>query len=439
MPIAERSVPSTSHLRRLSCSSLLLGLLAASSGCGSGSTETGILINLANVPARTSRIAVKTTLDGRNGNMDTGEFAASGLTRFGVTVPATATGALNIDLTVYDADHCVQGTTTVMASLPAARGTQVTASVSAKSPRQCEPLLPCADRTLCTQTKAQTNRLWSVWALSNTDVWAVGDSSTVLHWDGKTWTLNNNGIPAGISLSSVWASAPDDVWAVGANTALITGHIFHFDGTSWTQSYMGTRYLNWIHGTSKNDIFVVGVSNAGATVPGDFRRYNATTKGWDFINAGVNRDYFAVWASSPTDVWVGGGNGTLVRFTGTSTMTIPIGATNDIHGVHGYVTQSGQTIVYAVGLGGLVARYDGSATPRLTAIGALALNGVLASPEAVYVVTSSGTLYKSEGVTDIFTSFSSGFDTLYGISLAPNGIGWVVGGGGFQGYIDTRP
>jgi hypothetical protein len=426
--IAKHAARSLTALIGLSC-------IAA---CG-GSSEVGILINLANQPARTSRIKVKGTLNGRLAAADQTEFAASGLTRFGIKVPATAVGNLNIALTVYDADHCIQGTAEVMTSLPAARGSNFIASISAKSPRQCEPLLPCADRTLCTQTKTQNNRLWSVWALSNTDVWAVGDSSTVLHWDGKTWTLNNNGIPAGISLSSVWASAPDDVWAVGGNAAVTAGYIFHYDGTSWTQNYTGARYLNWIHGTSKNDIFVVGISNSTATMPGEFRRYNQTTNGWDFINAGVNKDYFAVWASSPTDVWIGGGNGTLVRFTGTSTMTIPLGATNDIHGVHGYVTQSGQTIVYAVGLGGLVARYGGSTAANLNAAGTQALNGVLASPEAVYVVTSNGTLYKSEGVTDIFTSFSSGTDTLYGINLAPNGIAWIVGNAGFQGYIDTRP
>ncbi len=434
MPTAACSVLTGRSLPALSWLGLGAALLTAS--CGSGSTETGILINLANLPSRTSRIAVKTNLDGKAGTMDTGEFAASGLTRFGVTVPATSTGALNIDLTIYDADHCIQGNTTVMASLPAARGTQVTASISAQSPRKCEPLLPCADRTLCTQTKTQNNRLWSVWAISSTDAWAVGDASTVLHWDGKTWTPNNTGIPGGISLSSVWASAPDDVWAVGGTT-LSLGYIFRFDGTRWNQSYTGSRYLNWIHGTSRNDIFVVGASDAGVTLPGDFRRFNPSTNGWDFINSTVKRDFFAVWANTPTDVWVGGGVGTFLRYNGTSVISIPIGATNDLHAVTGYLTQSGQTIVYGAGLGGLVVRYDG--TPHLSGILTLPLNGIAATPEAVYVSTTNGTIYKSDGVTDIFTSFRSGTDTLNGISLAPNGIGWIVGDVGFQGYIDTRP
>ena len=39
---------------------------------------------------------------------------------------------------------------------------------------------------------------------------------------------------------------------------------------------------------------------------------------------------------------------------------------NDLHSVTGYVTQSGQTIVYGAGLGGLVVRYDG--TPHLSVL-----------------------------------------------------------------------
>ena len=422
---------------RLLSASLFVGGLLGLAGCGSGSSELGILINLANTPMRINRIAVTTTLDGKPGMMDQAEIPATGLTRFGVTVPSTASGTLNVDLKIYDVDRCTQGRAQVMASLPAARGTQVTATIAQQSPRQCEPLLPCADRTLCTQTKAQTNRLWSVWAIAHTDVWAVGDSSTALHWDGSAWSLKNDGIPAGISLSGVWASGPNDVWAGGANPNLSTGHIYRYDGTTWKQSHSGPRYINWIHGTSKDDIFAVGTTNAAGTVPGEFRRWNSATSTWDSLNSGVNRDLFAVFAFSPTDVWIAGGVGTLLRYNGTSVNPITVGATNDLQSVHGYVTSSGQTIVYAVGKAGIVVRYDGS--PRVTTIGAMANNAVLATPEAVHVLSGGGTIYKSPGITDIFTAFTAGSDILYGAHQAGNGIAWIVGNTGFTGYLDTRP
>ena len=34
----------------------------------------------------------------------------------------------------------------------------------------------------------QGNPLNSVWQSSDTDIWAVGDHGTIVHWDGKAWT-----------------------------------------------------------------------------------------------------------------------------------------------------------------------------------------------------------------------------------------------------------
>lgn len=416
----------------------LIGL-ACIAACGE-SPEVGILVNLANLPARTTRIAVKGTLDGRPALADQTELAATGLTRFGIKVPVTARGSLAIDLTVYDSDRCIHGTGALSVNLPTARGTDLSASISAKAPRQCEPLLPCADRTLCTQTKTQNNLLTSVWAISSSDVWAVGLASTALHWDGKTWTPSDSGIPAGLRLRSVWANAPDDVWLVGGNDALTTGQIFHFDGTRWSQSDSGTRYLYSVYGTSKTDIFAVGNSNNAGSVPGEFKRYNAATNLWESIDTGVAQHMYAVWALSPTNVWIAGDQGTLLHYNGTTVSRINLGGTTSaLYALSGYLTQNGQSLVlYALGAAGIVVRYDGSS--HISNIGTgFSINSVFASSQAVYAVGTNGTTYKSQGVTDSFSGFNTGSDTLYGIHLAPNGIGWVVGDNGFQGYIDTRP
>ena len=411
----------------------LLGLV----GCGSGASEIGILINLANSPARINRIGVTTSLDGKPGTVDQSEFPATGLSRFAVTVPGAASGNLNIDLKIYDVDRCTQGTAQVMASLPAARGTQVTANITQQSPRRCEPLLPCADRTLCTIQKTQNNKLWSIWAIAHNDVWAVGESATVLHWDGTTWALKSDGIPAGVSLSSVWASGPSDVWAVGGSSTATAGYIYRFDGSSWKQTHSGPRYINWVHGADKDTLFAVGTVSVTPSLPGVFLRWNSSTSAWDTISGTPSRDLFGVWVQSATEVWVAGGVGTLLRYNGMSLNPITIGATNDLQTVHGYVTSGGQTIVYAAGKTGIVVRYDGS--PRITNVGSMTHNSVLATPEAVYVVSGSGTVYKSPGITDVFTPFTTGTETLLGVSLASNGIAWIVGTNGFTGYLDTRP
>src|SRR5262245_64076726 len=50
--------------------------------------------------------------------------------------------------------------------------------------------------------------------LSASDAWAVGESSTVLHWNGTSWAKVT--IPVtGVDLSAVDALSPSDVWAAG--------------------------------------------------------------------------------------------------------------------------------------------------------------------------------------------------------------------------------
>ena len=52
-----------------------------------------------------------------------------------------------------------------------------------------------------------------VWGSSNSDVFAVGDGGTILHYDGSTWTTMNSG--TNYSLTGVWGSTSSDVFAVG--------------------------------------------------------------------------------------------------------------------------------------------------------------------------------------------------------------------------------
>src|SRR2546427_7409028 len=82
----------------------------------------------------------------------------------------------------------------------------------------------------------QGNPLRSVWGSASTDVWAVGDAGTILHWDGSAWS----GFPSGTGniLYSVWGSASTDVWAVGD-----AGTILHWDGSAWSTVSTGTTHV----------------------------------------------------------------------------------------------------------------------------------------------------------------------------------------------------
>jgi hypothetical protein len=71
---------------------------------------------------------------------------------------------------------------------------------------------------------------YGVWGTSSKDIYAVGNpmfkaDEAILHYDGTSWSK----LPppkSGVSYFDVWAASPTDVWAVGQ-----TGSILHYDGT----------------------------------------------------------------------------------------------------------------------------------------------------------------------------------------------------------------
>lgn len=422
---------------------LLPIVCALSPACG-GNELTSFVLQLAGIPVRTDRIALKAMLDrSAPSSLSPSELSAAGLSQLAVRLPSDARGHLDVSLTALDGDRCIQGMAATAVDLPAARGTPVPVPFSLQSPRKCDPLLPCADKTLCAQTPLQSTRLWSVWAISSTDAWAVGDASTILHWDGQSWQQQIGTLPLTIDLSSVWASGPADVWVVGGPAGGSAGYVFHFDGTKWLQSGIGaTRYLNAIYGIDHRDIWTVGMGNTAGTAPGEFWHWDGATWAPVITGTGTNGDNYGVWASTPNEIFVVGSNGSMQRLNNGTWSKINTGGTNNLYAVSGYVPAGGgPSVVYAAGAGGQVIHYDGLTAKRITAAAAgVTLYSVWASAAAVYAAGTGGTLIRSVALSDSFVPlYSRTTNGLNGMATAPNGIVWVVGLSGFQGYFDTRP
>jgi hypothetical protein len=71
--------------------------------------------------------------------------------------------------------------------------------------------------------------LRAVYGFSSNDIWAVGDESTVLHWDGHAWTKLTTPLdtmPDKPRLMAVWGSSKNDIW-IGGN-----GVMLHFEGSA---------------------------------------------------------------------------------------------------------------------------------------------------------------------------------------------------------------
>lgn len=91
----------------------------------------------------------------------------------------------------------------------------------------------------------------ALWSFGTNDVWALGENGA-LHFDGSTWTENDD--PALAGLLGLWGSATGHLTAVGA------GRIEEFDGATWTEGDSRTATLYAVTGASDDDRWAVGTA-----------------------------------------------------------------------------------------------------------------------------------------------------------------------------------
>ena len=58
-----------------------------------------------------------------------------------------------------------------------------------------------------------TSELYGVWGTSSSDVFAVGFTGTILHYDGKKWSAMTSNTT--YDLLSIWGASSSDIFAVG--------------------------------------------------------------------------------------------------------------------------------------------------------------------------------------------------------------------------------
>jgi hypothetical protein len=106
-----------------------------------------------------------------------------------------------------------------------------------------------------------TETLRSVWAVSATDAFAVGENGVILRWDGTAWSTMSSAADswAGRRLTGVWGSSATNVFAVGE-----TGTLLRFDGTRWSeQPFDSVSDLAAVWGSSAGNVFVVSAALDG--------------------------------------------------------------------------------------------------------------------------------------------------------------------------------
>lgn len=271
-------------------------------------------------------------------------------------------------------------------------------------------------------------RLYGVWGSAVDDVYAAvrtgsdGDPS-LLRFDGDAWApVELNGAPA---MFDVWGAAADDVWAVGWD-----GAIAHYDGADWTLEIVdATASFDRVWGSGTDDVYAVGWRTWNEGV-----MFHKDGTGWSEVLGSEFPILVDVWGSGPDDVWVVAGYQVWHRDeSGWARLSdVPTASFAAVRG-------DGLGNVWFAGAWGAVWLYDGAEWTEVALADTDALRGLWGAGEDIVAVGDGGAILRHEadvwsadnGLTNTFLDsvWGSGTDDVFavgegGVILRGSGGDW---------------
>jgi hypothetical protein len=177
------------------------------------------------------------------------------------------------------------------------------------------------------------NQLYSVVAVSSTNVWAVGETgfpgkALTLRWNGSAWQVVPNACGAPLQSVSAIRTLNADLWAVGSST------ICRLGAAGWRvvpspQPPPGEAFLlQDVSGTSPKDVWAVGFR---AIPDGEHVDFAPLIEHWDGRQWSVNpivpgQSLYGVQAIAPNDAWAVGTDGArqiILHWDGSSWSKVP--------------------------------------------------------------------------------------------------------------------
>lgn len=263
--------------------------------------------------------------------------------------------------------------------------------------------------------------------LSSSNGWAVGNTGTIEHYDGSSWTLIPSGTAAdlfGISFGPPSAPNTNAGFAVGGSGG--TAVALFWSGFSWYPIMTGLSSPD-----AKNLAAVSAVSSTDAwavdSVTGTFWHWSGTAGlggGWNEVSSAVG-GLNSVFMTSSTDGWAVGSGGIIYHYTGGGWALFTTAGTT-----LNSVFMLSQNDGWAVGNGGAIFHYisgtwSGPISPVPTGQN---LNSVfMISSSEGWTVGASGTvLHYLNGAWGFVQNLSGISQNLNAASFS-GGIGWAVG------------
>jgi hypothetical protein len=306
----------------------------------------------------------------------------------------------------------------------------------------------------------------AIWGNSAADVYAVGGrywsgtrTGVVVHYDGDEWSVLRNDFTS--ILTAVWGSGATDVFVGGEN-----GTLLQYDGANYTVITGATGTITNIIGQGASDAVLV-FDDAG-----NWYRYERN--GTNLALGGHLSGVSSVWGNSLSNLYAACGTNGIYRYDGHDWTAETLPAANGTYDwravwgdeqdttlfVGGYgaggwdsagvmrrtqgqwvndsrlltpnefrdVWSVSSTLAYAVGDGGTLARWDGSAWSLIDLATTSSLEGVwAASANDVFVSSRSGSIYHWNGLNWTPTAIPGASELRYLRGLTATDL-YVAGG-----------
>jgi hypothetical protein len=274
-----------------------------------------------------------------------------------------------------------------------------------------EPACPCGGSTTTTTLEVSPPANWepafdatdlgwmmSGWGPGDGTLWVVGgqlQNGRIFHQDAAGWNEVDIGVSVSL-LNWVHGTSRSDVFAGGND-----GSILHFDGTTWTLQPTPTDEPVWgLWAVSPDDVWAVGGDVASSNPPFvlhyDGQAWSAATLP-SIVRPGVHA-LFKAWGATADDVYMVGQNGVVLHYDGQSFTELFVGVSQDLIGIWG----TGAADVVIVGGRGTaeIVHYDGDQWQKAPASALPGLNGVWTrSPGVAHAVGVNGTVIRVNPAT----------------------------------------
>ncbi len=258
--------------------------------------------------------------------------------------------------------------------------------------------------------------LYGIWGSNSSDIFAVGQYGTIIHYDGSAWSLMDG--KTADTLYDVWGAGGDDVFAAGRD-----GTILHYDGSGWSSMNSHTsRLLHCIWGYSSKHVYAVGDVGDNTTIV----HYDGA--GWSAVNTTTlrPRSLFAVWGTGPDNIFTAGWEGTLAHYDGALWNNLSRPTEAHIYGLDG----TGADSLYAVGEDGVILTYAGGQWSQENFIAAGTLNAIHAASWArIYAVGDTATAVRYDGFSWSAIACDARSD-LEDVWVSSDGVVFAVGPAG---------